>query len=122
MRLGIETTMAGLLLQTTQQERVGFLLLAGKDLLEKGDNPRDCVFMSAPEKGELIEHELNCFLSEYRSREFQCLFFWEEEAWEANIDLGDSCWVHLRFSRVQGGTWRVQGDDESSIKGQFQLL
>ncbi len=113
--------MAGFLLQTIEHKPIGFILLAGKGSIEEGDNPRDCVFMSAPEDAELVEDQLNIFLSNNRGVEFVCTFSRHGNTGEATIPINPFCRVHLQFLDNEG-TWRVQHQNGDCLKGQCKIL
>ncbi|BCM93235.1 hypothetical protein IAD21_05123 [Abditibacteriota bacterium] len=116
--------MAGFSLQTLEGELIGFLLLAGKESREEGANPRDCVFMSVPSKGELIEHELNLFLTEFKATEFRCTLSNNDETWKAIIPINEAVQVQLNCpnSKEQSGTLWVIDSNSYSISGRCQLL
>ena len=114
--------MAAFLLQTPENERIGFLLLAGSESLSTGGNPRDCVFMSAPGQGELVEHAINVFLTEYKTTEFRCFLSLNDEIQEANISINQDIQVQLCWAQNGSGTWRVRHARENELWGTCQLL
>lgn len=62
--------MPAIVLQNEKAEHVGFLLVAGKESLEKGAETRECVFIGVPLTPELEEDVLCDFVQTRRNEEF----------------------------------------------------
>ncbi len=103
-------------------ERVGFLLLAGAAPLASGDSARDCVFLSAPSRAELIEHPFNRFFSEYRATEFDCSLSRIGDEWQATVSIQDGITVCLHCQTGETGQWHIECEGQEPLAGKCRLL
>lgn len=114
--------MAAYSLQTLDDELVGFLLLAGSESLAAGDAQRDCVFMSAPASAEVVEHDLNIFLTENRATEFRCSLSQQDEIWEAKVIIDARTEVFLVCAEGDKGSWQIKGRNERVLAGRCEIV
>lgn len=114
--------MSGFLLATVTSERVGFLLMAGDELLAPDDSARDCVFLSAPSRAELVEHPFNRFFIEYRATEFECSLSRIGDEWRATVPIQDRLTVCLCCKTGETGQWHIECEGEEHLVGKCRLL
>ena len=114
--------MAAYSLQTLGDELVGFLLLAGSESLGAGDAQRDCVFMSAPATAEIVEHELNVFLTENKATEFRCSLLQRDDIWEAKIIINAQIEVLLVCAEGDKGNWQIRYRDGRVLAGRCEII
>ncbi len=114
--------MAAYSLQTLGDERVGFLLLAGSESLRAGNAQRDCIFMSAPATAEIVEHELNVFLTENKATEFRCSLSQRDNIWEAKIIIDAQTEVLLFCAEGDKGSWQIRHRDGRVLTGHCEII
>jgi hypothetical protein len=103
-------------LMTEHEEPVGFLLIAGDEVLDPGPSVRNCMFSGAPDDEELLAHPLGRFVSDRQFEEYLCSIDNTFERLAVMVVIGEDV-VNMTFSGEPLGAWHVRTGTATSVEG-----
>lgn len=110
--------MPAIVLQNEKAEQVGFLLVAGKETLEKGDESRNCLFTGVPLTPELMEDALCDFVQTRKNEEFLAKIEIGADGVMVRIETHDD-WTAV--VQLPVGKWGVVHPTDGEVWGQCVL-
>ena len=106
--------MPAIVLQNEKAEHVGFLLVAGKESLESGDETRNCLFTGVPLTPELMEVALCDFVQTRKNEEFVARIEAGADGLMVRVDTPDD-WTAV--IQLPGGKWGVVHPTDGEVWG-----
>ena len=111
-----------IVLNTGDDQLLGFLLIAGHDPISSGTNKRDCVFTGVPRDPALLELPASQILQTHKNQEFELTLEFDQSVIGLSVLLSDMLSFCARIAETKSGSWYfVEGDSPTDV-GRCKVL
>lgn len=109
--------MPAIVLQNEKAEQVGFLLVAGKESLDAGDETRNCLFTGVPMRDELLDDPLCDFIQTRKNEEFVACIEIGADGLTVKVETPDDWTAVIQPS----GKWGVVHPTDGEVWGLCEI-
>ena len=114
--------MPTIVLKTSNDELLGFMLIAGDDPIISGPNERHCVFTGVPRDPSLFELPASELLQANKNQEFVLTLEFAESVTELSVSLSDVLSFCATVAETKDGSWYFVDGDTPTEVGRCKLL
>ena len=114
--------MPTIVLNTSNDELLGFMLIAGADSIVSGPNERDCVFTGVPKDPSLFELPASELLQANKNQEFVLTVEVSETVTKLSVSLSNVVSFCATLVETKGGSWYFVDGDVATEVGRCKLL
>lgn len=97
--------MPTIVLNTSNDELLGFLLIAGDESISSGAKVRECVFTGVPRDSSLWDLPASQFLQTNKNQEFVLTLDFDQDVPALSVSLNDVLKFHATIAETKDGTW-----------------
>jgi hypothetical protein len=111
-----------ILLNTSNDELLGFLLIAGDGPFFSGPAERDCVFTGVPQNVSLFDLPASQFLQANKNQELALSLEFDQSVTEISVTLSDRLSFNATIAETMEGSWYFVDGDTPTDVGRCKLL
>lgn len=114
--------MPTIVLNTGNDELLGFLMIAGNDPVSSGAKKRDCIFTGVPKDPSLLDLPASNFLQMNKNQEFGVALEFDQSVIGLSISINNMLSFQATIAETDDGSWYfIDGETPTEI-GRCKLL